>query len=103
MVTKILARHPLANGGQRITIEVRPSRASKWVLRLPETVERKFELDPFGVYIIDHSDGQKTVRFIIKKLAKRYQLDPVEAEQAVVTFIQILVRKGVLSLVVQER
>ena len=102
LAARILARQPLANGGQRITIAARTHGVRTWLLRLPATVERQFELDPVGVDVIQYCDGQKNVRYIAKRLAQQHRLDSAEAERAVTMFLQTLVRKGVLSMIVPK-
>ena len=99
----ILARQPLSNGGQRITIAARTRGIRKWLLRLPANIEQEFEIDSVGVDVIQYCDGQKNVRYIINKFAKRYRLDSTEAEKAVTMFLQLLVRKGVMSMIVPKK
>ncbi len=102
LAAKIVSRKPLPNGGQRVTIAVHPRGIRKWLLRLPETIERQFELDPIGVELVQQCDGQKNVRYIVNKFASKHRLDAAEAEKAVTTFLQTLVRKGLLTMLVPK-
>jgi len=103
VAARILARQPLANGGQRITISARTRGIRKWLLRLPGTIEQDFDLDQIGIDVIQCCDGTKSVRYIVKRLAKQYRLDSVVAERAVTMFLKTLVRKGVLSVIVPNK
>ncbi len=95
----IARREPLANGSQRLTFSSRPSRWQKAILRLPDAVERRVELDPYGIEILDMCDSRTTVRQIIKRFSKHHRLDLHEAERAVLMFVRTLVRKGIVTIV----
>ncbi|MAE62411.1 MAG: hypothetical protein CMJ49_13775 [Planctomycetaceae bacterium] len=100
---EITRREPLRDGGQRLVITV-PSRGwTKRILRMPDNTIRKFDLDPFGVDLFDLCDGQKSVRHIIKRFARDHDLDPIEAEQAVATFLRTLIRKGLVHMMMPKR
>ena len=72
----------------------------RWLLRVPETIQRDFELDSLGVEVMDMCDGQKTVRYIVERFAKRNGLNEHEARQAVTTFLRTLIRKGLVQMMV---
>ena len=55
-----------------------------------------------GLVVLEMCDGQKSVRYIVQRFAKDYQLDPHEAERAVVTFLRSLIRKGLVNMVVKR-
>lgn len=99
----VARRYPLADGGQRLVVNVVTGGWMKRLLRMPNTIVRKFDLDPFGVALFDLCDGQKSVRHIIKRFARDNQLDPVEAEQAVTTFLRTLMKKGLVRMVIPKR
>ena len=98
----ISGRQTLENGGQRLTFNARPSRWQKTLLRLPDTVERQFELDPYGVEILDMCNSKLTVLRIVKRFADHHRLDPHEAERAVLLFLRMLVRKGLVTMLVKK-
>jgi len=102
VASAIVSRQPLAHGGQRVTMSFRPVPWQRWLLRVPETATKTFELDRFGVEILDLCDGESTVRSIIDKFAKAHRLDQFEAGKAVITFIRRLVRRRLLSLAIGE-
>jgi len=100
IASPILSRETLPDGGQRIKIPFRPTGVYKWLLRVPETACRSFELDPLGIEVLTMCDGQKSVRYIVQKFAKAHRLNPHEAEHAVVTYVETMLRKGVVSVVI---
>jgi hypothetical protein len=95
------ARSPLPDGGERLTVRVRSTGTQRWLLRAPEFVTRKFELDKVGIEVLAMCDGEKSVRYIVKKFAKEYKIDEHEAEKAVVTFLRMLIRKGLVAVMVR--
>jgi hypothetical protein len=99
IAASILRREPMAGGSQRITIEVHPQGLLRWISR-GRPVEHSYELDPLGLWVLDHCDGQKTVRYILQRFARDHQIDEHEAERAVLTFLRTLVSKGLVTLMV---
>lgn len=102
MAIATIKREPLDQGGQRLMIPYRPSGYQKWLLRIPDTATRKIELDAVGVEVFDMCDGKTAVRQITRRFAKQHQVDLHEAEMAVVTFIRTMMRKGLVSMVVDK-
>ncbi len=97
----VLAREPLDGGGQRITVSYSPPRWQQWLLRVPDNCSKKFELDSFGVEMLELCDGKRSVRAIIKEFAKRHRLEAHEARKAVITFVRTLIAKGVLLMAIK--
>ncbi len=102
VTVKILAREPLENGGQRITVPYQPSGMIKFILRVPATATKKFELDALGVEVLDYCDGEKSVKHMATLFAKKHKVDKHEAERAVVSFLDTLVKRGVVLMVVSK-
>ena len=102
VAAEIIEREPLQDGGQRITVSFTTRRWQRLMLRLPDTISKQFELDAFGVEIIDLCNGKRTVRQIIKAFAERHKLNVPEAEHAVLTFLRTLITKGIVAITVQE-
>ncbi|MBN1807533.1 MAG: PqqD family protein [Planctomycetes bacterium] len=100
VVAEIQDRKPLDDGGQRLTVMFETSRWQRWMLRLPQFVTRDFELDSFGVEIVELCDGRRTVRDIIKKFASKHKVSRPEAEKAVLMFLRTLIRKGIVSIAI---
>lgn len=102
VAARILTRHSLGNGAERVTIGIRTQGMRRWLLRRPEIIERQFELDAFGIHLVHCCDGHHSVQSIIERFATKYRLDPAEAEKAVTAFLQILIRKGILTMIIDE-
>jgi len=103
MAVEIIRRESLDNGGQRLVIATTPSRLQKLLLRLPDRTERKFELDPFGLAVFEMCDGQKSVQYIIKHFAREKSLDEHETHRAVIEFLRLLIRKGLVHIAVPKQ
>jgi hypothetical protein len=102
MAVKILAREPIENGGQRITVPYQPSSFIRTILRVPDTATKKYELDALGLEIVELCDGEKSVKHIISVFAKRHKVDLHEAERAVITFLETLIKRGIIYIVVPK-
>ena len=82
----------------RLTV---PLATAGWVgrvLRMPAGATKTFELDPLGKFVWDSCDGKASVRQVIARLAKRYNLNEREAEVATVAFLHTLVKKGLIGM-----
>ena len=103
IATKIIDREPMENGGERVTIPLRPTTMQRWLLRLPADTTKKFELDSVGIEVLNLCDGNKTVRYIIKRFSKSHGINIAEAEAAVVAFLRTMVRRGLVFMVVAKQ
>jgi len=97
---EIRGRQSLPDGGQRVTVAFVTGRFQRLFLRLPDRVTRDFELDSYGVEVLDMCDGHHTVKQMIGTFAKKHKLNMVEAEQAVLGFLKTLIGKGVVSIMI---
>ena len=87
----------------QVTVSLRPTRWARFLLRAPSAgVKKTFELDELGKFVWDECDGRTPVRQIIRRLAKRYNLNEREAEVATVAFLHTLTRKGLLGMAVEK-
>jgi len=102
LAAKIFERHDLPDGGARIVIGCKATRMQRFILRLPEIVKREFELDAYGMEILSLCDGQRSVKHLISKFAKTHDLNQQEAKQAIITFLQTMIRKGLVVMVVPK-
>ncbi len=62
------------------------------------TFQKKLQLDLLGSEVWDLLDGQRSVREVIRKFARRHQLHPREAEVAVTRFLRDLGKRGLVGL-----
>ena len=95
---EITARQALSNGGERISIRVRPGKWHRILLRLPEKISREYELDAYGVNLVNLCNGKRSVEEIVEQFACEQRLDTYEAERAVVDYLQTLMRRGIVSM-----
>ena len=67
----------------------------------PPAMERSYELDEFGTFIVHQIDGERTVLDIVIVFEQRYGMNHREAELGVVAFLKMLMKREVLSVVVK--
>ncbi|MCX5658710.1 MAG: PqqD family protein [Planctomycetota bacterium] len=103
LATTIVSRTPLPDGGERVTVPLQATRMQRWILRVPKTATKQFELDPVGVSVLGMCDGRKSVRYIAQRLAKDQAMDVVQAEHAVIAFLRTMLRKGLIVMVVPRK
>lgn len=94
---------PTDHGGGRLTVAVRPGRVHRWLLRFPEQATKTFELDAVGVFVWQRCDGKTTLRRLISDVARHLSISPREAEVATMSFLQLLMKKGLLGLVLRRK
>jgi hypothetical protein len=92
-----------ATGGGRVTVILRPTGWGRALLRMPTEAKKTFELDAIGVFVWEHCDGKTSVRQIIKKLAKQYNLNLREAQVPTLQFLHTLSRRGLIGLSVKGK
>lgn len=89
-------------GGAKITVVLKSPRWGGWLLRMPENATKTFELDEIGVLVWDSCDGKTSVQQMIRKLAKRYNLNLRESEVATVRFLHTLAKKGLIGMAMEK-
>lgn len=92
-----------ADGGAKVTVPLKPRRVHKWFLQFPEGAKKTFELDSVGVFVWNLCDGKTSVQSLVIKLAKHLKISPREAEVSTMTFLQTLVKKGLLGIEIKKR
>jgi len=90
------------SAGAKLKVQIKPRKLSRFFLRLPQGATKTFELDPLGLLVWQNCDGKTSVQQIIRKLAKRYNLNLREAEVPTLTFLNTLTRKGLIGLSVDK-
>ncbi len=75
-----------------------------WVIRIfcrpdRKTFLRRFELDPIGADLWRLIDDRQTVRDLVDHLARARNLDPSQARDAMISYLQILMTRGLVGLV----
>ena len=88
----------IAPGKLHLKLPLRPSRIASVLFRVPKGTTKTFELDPLGAFVWANCDGHTPVRQLIRKLAKRYNLNEREAEVATISFLHTLAKKGLIGM-----
>ena len=93
----------LIRDGSRLIVSV-PIRKRWWThpfvrWLVPMNRYKRIELDRRGMSFLDLCDGERTVEEIVRLFAGEYDLGPQEAKVAVASFIESLVRRGVIVIV----
>jgi len=86
-----------------LKIQLRPTRIARLLLRVPTGATKTFELDPLGLFVYQSCDGRTPVRQLIKKLAKRYNLNGRESEVATLQFLYTLAKKGLIGMQINRQ
>ena len=60
---------------------------------------KRVELDELGSYTVELCDGAHTVAEIIGLFAKKFRLNRREAEVSMVSYLEVLAKRGVISFV----
>lgn len=102
-----LARWEALEDGS-LVVEVPLAAKSGWMARslakrgkIPDV--RKYELEPVGAFVFELCDGKHKCETISRKLKDRYKMNRMEADAALVAFLQTLSQRGLISLIVQDR
>ena len=87
------------------TIRVKIPRGNSWRARLLSFLffvpkERVVELDELGTEIVRLCDSKRTVAQLSEHLARTRKLNRREAEVAILRYLQLLVKRGILGLAV---
>ncbi|HMO26630.1 MAG TPA: PqqD family protein [Tepidisphaeraceae bacterium] len=90
------------DGGGKITVRLKPPRLAKWLVKYPQGATKTFELDAIGVFVWNLIDGKTPVKQIIQKLSKQYNLNLREAQVPTVTFLQMLIKKGLVGVPLEK-
>lgn len=67
----------------------------------PPVMERKYELDEFGAFVVQQVQKRKDVLTIIRAFERRFGMSHRESELGVVAFVKTLMKRNVLSVVVK--
>ncbi len=90
-------------GGGKLKVSLRPPKVGGWLFRMPAGATKTFELDEIGVMVWESCDGKTSVQQIIRRLAKRYNLNQREAEVSTIRFLQMLVKRGLIGMSVPKQ
>lgn len=91
------------DGGAKLKVPLRTRGFGMKFLRMPEGATKTFELDSLGVFVWKNCDGKTTVQQIIRRLAKEHSLTLREVEVSTVQFLQMLVKKGLIGMSLEQK
>ena len=77
-----------------------------WVVRIFSRKDRKiflrrFELDEMGADLWHLIDDKRTVADLVEHLARTRSLDPQQAQASMISYVHMLMTRGLVGLVVQ--
>ncbi|MDA0322868.1 MAG: PqqD family protein [Verrucomicrobia bacterium] len=64
----------------------------------PPVVDRKYELDEFGAFVVSRMDRERSVRDIIGEFQSHFGMSRREAELGVGAFLKILTQRNVAAV-----
>jgi len=88
----LLLRAPLVQQGRGFA-----GLMAKW-LKSPE--HKKFELEPVGAFVWNLCDGRHTFEGISKRLREQFKMNRLEADAALLAFLQMLSQRRLITLTV---
>ncbi len=89
--------HKREDGGVNLKVSLKQMKFG-WFLKMPEGATKTFEMDEMGRMVWELCDGKTAVQQMIRKLAKRYNLNIREAQVATTTFLNMLTKKGLVGM-----
>lgn len=69
----------------------------------PPLMERKYDLDELGSFVVGQVDGKKDVLAIIEAFVERFRVNRREAELGVVSFLKTLTQRQVVTVLTPEQ
>jgi hypothetical protein len=78
-----------------------------WMVRMfsregRKTFLRRFELDEIGADLWRLADDKRTVAELVAHLARTQNLDPQQAQTSMISYVHMLMTRGLVGLVVQQ-
>ena len=94
---------PDGKGGAKLKIKLRQAKWAGIFFRMPDGATKTFELDEIGLLVWNACDGRTSVKRLIGAVADRYKVSPREAEVSTFAFLQMLVKKNLVGLAIDDR
>ena len=96
-----------AEENERVVLHIKRGEMRSWKLRVvnffvPLPPDRRVALDAIGTDVWRLLDGNRTVGKIAKELAKKYKLQPREAELSLQQYFKELGRRGYIAFLTKE-
>ena len=78
-----------------VSLKIRIRRGTGLLDRFrPPVMDKSYELDEFGTFVVQQMDGKRTVLSIIGAFQTHFRMSRREAELGVVAFIKMLMQRG---------
>lgn len=90
-------------GGAKLTVKLKQAKWSGVVFRMPDDATKTFELDEIGLLVWNACDGKTNVRRLIDIVAKRCGVSVREAEISTMKFLEMLAKKNLIGLAINEK
>ena len=90
-------------GAWRLTVPLRTARWAVWLLRLPPEANKTFEFDDLGHFVWSACNGKTSVKQVIRRLARRYDLGERQAEVSTLKFLRMLASRGLIAVEVDRK
>ena len=89
--------------GERMVVIPRRLRVPGFLRRWlrPEIAPARLFLDGLGSFTWEQIDGKTTVGEIVSRFAARWTLHPREAESGVIQFLNLLMKRGAIAVVMR--
>jgi hypothetical protein len=65
----------------------------------PPVIEKKFELDELGAFVIELINGQRSILDLVTAFEERFRVNRREAELSVVSFMKMLMQKKIITVI----
>jgi hypothetical protein len=96
------ALEPDDKGGARLKVKLQQARWTGMFFKMPDTATKTFELDEIGLLVWRQCDGKTSVKRVVETVARTYGVSPREAEVSTFAFLQILVKKNLIGLAIEQ-
>ena len=94
-------REEVKDGKLYVTIAYERPRWQRF-LGADRLCERSYGLDDYGRHVYESCDGDRTVKQLVWKFAKRTKISKPEAEMAVTKFLKTLISKGLVAVEMEK-
>jgi hypothetical protein len=88
--------------GLKVTVLLEPPAWSRW-FGASGHIKRTFQLDYLGREVYEACDGKTTVKALIRSFSNRHGIDLAEAEVSMTSYLQTLMRKGLIAMAVSKQ
>ena len=89
--------------GGVVTLHTKCGRGSSIFDRFrPSVIDRKYELDAFGAFVVERMDQEHSVRDIIGEFHTHFGMSRREAELGVGAFLKMLTQRNVAAVLAAE-